>query len=339
MMLSVIIPVIVGFAVTLFITPWAKKFLERIGIVGRDVQKKEKPVMATSAGIPVSIGFITSILTYVFITTFITKAGTNLTILFASLTSILTIVLLLLLDDINIQPLQKTSKGEMDTRIGLKQWQKVLISFLGAVPLMVLQAGHSTVAVPFLGIINLGYLYPLLIIPLTIVFTSNASNMLAGMNGLSAGLGLVLLSFTGIYSLLYGGVEGAILSLGMAGCLVAFLKFNAYPAKFLPGDTLTYMIGVVFGTSLIVGNIEKFGLIAYALWFVEFFLKARKKFKASSLGILQKDGTLRPKYKKIYSLTQIGMKIVKKEKYIAPFFMTIETIICIAAFVIARATA
>ena len=169
-----------------------------------------------------------------------------------------------------------------------------------------------------------------------LVFTSNATNLLAGMNGLEAGLGLILLTATGVYSLLYGTIEAAIVSLTMASCLFAFLFYNSYPAKFLPGDTLTYMIGVVFGTSIVIGNIEKFALIVFIPWFVEFLLKARKKFKASSLGVLQPDGTLKPKYKKIYSLTQIGMKLLKREKYIAPFFMLIETCLSILAFILTR---
>ncbi len=332
---SIILICIVGFAITAIITPKVKRFLENIGIVGIDVQKKNRPKIATSGGIPVSIGFLSALMCYIFITTYITHAKVNITLLFASLTSILIVVLLMLLDDINILSERKTDKGELDIRIGLKQWQKVLITLLASIPLVVIKSGYSIMSTPF-GEINLGIIYPLIIVPLTVIFTSNATNMLAGMNGLEAGIGFVLLFSTGIYSLLFGNVEGGIIAITMSSCLLGFLIYNKYPAKFLPGDTLTYMIGVVFGASIIIGNIEKFGAIVFIPWFIEFFLKARKRFKASSLGILQKDGTLKPKYKKIYSLTHIGMKLVKKEKYIAPLFMCIEACITIIAFVVAR---
>ncbi len=337
-MMSLILTLIVGFIATFIATFYLKGFLEKIGIVGIDVQKKDKPKIATSAGIPVVIGFLSALMFYIFTATFISNASTNITVLFASLTSILIIVVLLLLDDINIHPARKTSKGEVDTRIGLSQWQKVLIGFFASVPLVVLQAGHSTITIPFLGPVNIGLIYPIIIIPLIITFTSNASNMLAGMNGLSTGMGLVLLTSTGLYSLFYGSIEGAIIALSMASCLAAFLWFNSYPASFLPGDTLTYMIGGVFGVSIITGNIEKFALIAYLPWFIEFLLKARKGFKASSLGVLQKDGTLKPKYDRVYSLTQLGMKLVKKEEYITPLFMFAESLLCIIAFIISRVT-
>jgi len=335
---SIILTLVMGFGVTAFVTPYLKKFLEAIGLVAMDVQKKGRPKMASSGGIPVVIGLLSAIMTYVFITTFITKANTNLTLLFASITSVLIVTILTLLDDINIRTERKTSKGEKDTRIGLKQWQKVLISILASIPLMALQAGHSQITIPFFGAINLGLLYPLIMIPLIIIFSSNATNMLAGMNGLEAGLGLILLTGTGLYSLFYGTIEGAIIALSTATCLGAFLIYNKYPARFLPGDTLPYLIGITFGASIIIGNIEKFAAIAFIPWFIEFFLKARRKFKASSLGLLQKDGTLKPKYKSIYSLTHVGMRVVKKEEYITPFLMFIESLFCIAAFIIARIT-
>jgi len=86
---SLWLTLVVGFITTLTITPHLKSFLEKIGLVATDMQKKNKPKMAASAGIPLSIGFLVAIMGYVFITTFITKAQTNLTLLFASTTTVL----------------------------------------------------------------------------------------------------------------------------------------------------------------------------------------------------------------------------------------------------------
>ncbi len=322
---------------TLFMTNFAKKKFELIGLVAMDVQKKNKPKMATSGGIPVVIGFMLGVSIYIAYTTFISGAPTNLTLIYAGVTTILLMTLLTgLFDDIIILPEQKTHKGELDTRIGLRQGEKLLLSALAVFPLMVVNAGTSTVSIPFLGEVNFGLLYPLLIVPLIIIFCSNATNMLAGMNGLEAGIGAVLLGSTGAYALLYGNVEGAIIALIMAGALLGFLYYNKHPAKYLPGDSLTYLIGSTFAASIIIGNIEKFAAIAFIPWFVEFALKAKMKFQASSLGILQPDGTLKPKYKKTYSWTHIAMRLVKKEKYITLFMIIIVSIFCMLAFVISR---
>lgn len=324
---------------TLLVTPYIKSKFESIGLVAMDVQKKERPRMATSGGVPLLLGFLIGILTYVAYTTFISGAQTNLTLVFAGLTTTLLMTLLVgLFDDMIIQPEGKTHKGEKDTRIGLRQKDKLLLSIIGIVPLMVVNAGNSSVTLPFMGQVNFSLFYPLIIVPLIILFSSNATNMLAGMNGLETGLGIVLLGSSGVYALLYGNIEGALIALAATGTLIGFLYYNKYPARFLPGDSLTYFIGVSFAASIIIGNIEKFALIAFIPWFIEFVLKARKKFQASSLGILQPDGTLKPKYDKTYSLTHVAMRFVKKEKRITQLLVAMEVIICIIAFIIARVT-
>ncbi len=335
---SLIISLIISFITTILITPYFKRFLEGIGIIAMDVQKKKKPLMATSGGLPVGFSFLFGLFSYIFITTFITKASINLSLLLASSTSILIVTLLGLLDDINIRKPTMNDKGEVDLRVGLKQWQKAIIPLFAAIPLMAIQAGNSIISIPFINQVNFGLIYPLIIIPLIIGFTSNATNMLAGMNGLESGLGFVLLSFTGVYSILYGTIEGGVISLILAASLLAFLKYNWFPAKFLPGDSLTYLIGIVFGSSIIIGNIEKFGVIAFTPWFIEFLLKARKKFKASSLGVLQRDGSLKTKYNKTYSLTHIAMRLVKREDKVTKLLISVELFFCIIAFIIARIT-
>lgn len=339
MMESLIVTIVISFLTTLIATPKVKRFLEGAGIIAIDMQKKEKPKMATSGGVPIMVGLLGGLFSYIFITTFITRAGTNITLLFASIISVIIITVLGFLDDINIQTLRNSKSKEKDIRVGLKQWQKALIPLIAATPLMIISAGTSMVSIPLIGNINLGVIYPIIVIPLIIGFTSNAFNMLAGMNGLESGLGMILLTSTGLYSLFYGTIEGAIIALTLAGALLAFLKYNSYPAKYLPGDSLTYLIGSAFGASIIIGNIEKFALIAFIPWFIEYVLKARSKFKASSLGVLQKDGTIKPKYEnKTYSLTHIAMRIVKKEENVTPLLIAIETIFCLLAFFISRIT-
>jgi UDP-N-acetylglucosamine--dolichyl-phosphate N-acetylglucosaminephosphotransferase len=327
----------IALIISLIATPYIKKKFEAIGLMAMDVQKKKRPKMATSGGIPVVLGFLSGVFIYIAYTTFISGAPTNLTVIFAGITMMLLMSLLTgLFDDMIIQPEKKTHKGEKDTRIGLRQKDKLFLSIIGVIPLMVVNAGTSIINIPFFGEINFGLLYPLIIIPLIIIFCSNASNMLAGMNGIEAGMGAVLLCTTGIYSLLYGNVEGAIIALVMTGALIGFLYHNKYPAKYLPGDSLTYLIGSSFAASIILGNIEKFAVIAYIPWFIEFFLKARVKFQASSLGILQKDGSLKSKHEKIYSWTHIAMRIVKKEKYITLFMIFIVGAFSALAFIVSR---
>lgn len=332
---SIIFASLAAFLVTFIFTKKLIPFLRAIRLSAIDQQKKSKPLLATSAGIPLVIGFLAGLFIYIGFDTFIIKSATDITLLLASICSILIVLLIGLFDDLNIGKIQVTDKKEKDIRVGLKQWQKMLLPFFAAIPLMAVSAGHSSITIPFIGLTNISVFFPLIIVPLIIVFCSNAANMLAGMNGLEGSIGAINLFSLGIYCLITGSTEGALIALTMSAALLAFLFFNWSPAKILPGDTLTYLVGSTFASAVIIGNVEKFALILIIPWFIEFFLKLRKKFKVSSLGILQKDGTLKSKYNKIYSLTHVPMKLFHiKESQITLFLIGLQLCFVALAFII-----
>ena len=72
------------------------------------------------------------------------------------------------------------------------------------------------------------------------------------------------------------------------------------------------------------------------VWIIEFFLKARKRFHASSWGIIHKNGTLSSPYgNKVYSLTHIFLRKGKyKEWQIALMLTLIEVVISAVGLVI-----
>lgn len=295
--------------VTLAVMPKAIMFLKNAGITGIDIQKKERPVLAEMGGLPVLVGFLAGSLLYVAFITFLTKSGDifKIQILGAVLT-IMIITLIGMLDDLStLLGRNNKDKDKSFKRDGFKQKHKFLMPVAAAVPLMVLNSGVSSTTIPFIGPVDVGLLYPLFFVPLGIMGASNATNMLAGMNGLEAGLGVVLLSFIGIYAYFNNVYSAAAVSLIFVATLIAFLKYNWYPAKIMPGDSLSYTIGAVAAVAAIMGNIEKFAVILFTPWFIELILKARTRFKAENFGELQADGTLKCKYEKNYSLTHVVM--------------------------------
>jgi len=304
---------IVSAAVTFLITPYFIRFLRGAGIVGFDLQKKNKPKLATSGGICVAFGVLAGLLTYIGFQTFHPfSPGLKewLFPLLAVTSSILIVMFVGFLDDLNVKlNAEKTIEGR-DIRIGLPQWLKPLLTLPAAIPLMAINAGKSTMAIPFIGRIDFGILYPLLLIPLGIVGASNAVNMLAGFNGLEAGMGIVYCLGLGISALLSNSTEGAVVFLVTSSALVGLIWHSWYPAKILPGDSLTYLLGSIVASGVIVGNMERNGLIVMLPFIIEFFLKLRVKFKASCLGKLREDGKLDPPYgKSIYSWTHLIMNL------------------------------
>ncbi len=119
-------------------------------------------------------------------------------------------------------------------RTGIRQSKKVLLTFLIPVPLMVINAGQSVMAFPFLGTIDIGLLYPLLIIPIGMIGAPNAFNILAGYNGLEAGMGIVILSTLGLIAYSTGNTVAAVIAVTTISALLALLYFNKYPAKVFP---------------------------------------------------------------------------------------------------------
>lgn len=332
-MLTMIFAVLVSFFMVFFLAPSMKKFLESARIIGVDHQKREKPGMATSAGVLVTAGALIGGFFFIGVHTFLTHTTINLTYLLAAYCSIFIITFIGFLDDINVSKRPRRSKGIEDFRVGLKQWQKPLLTLPAAIPLMAVMAGTSTMTVPFFGIVDFGLIYPLVMIPVAVVGVSNATNMLAGMNGLETGLGSVVMFFLGMYTFSLGRLEASVLAFTMCFSLLAFLRWNWFPAKFLPGDSLTYLIGASFASVIIIGNIEKFGIMIFTPWLIEAVLKLRSRFKARSLGDIQKDGTLKAPYKKVYSLTHAVMKIrPMKEWKISAILISTEILICVVSF-------
>ncbi len=312
--ISIMLAVMVSFAAALFITPKFIRFLEAAGISGKDIQKRKKPTIAEMGGPAVLTGFLAGIFFFIWAKVFLYGEVQNLVELFAGITTILIITIIGMFDDLS----SLTRKGKTDNfgnlkRIGLKQWQKPLLTLPAAIPLMAIMAGDTSLTAPLLGTINIGNFYPLLIVPIAIVGASNAVNMLAGMNGLEAGLGAVLLGTLGLYGYLHGSTAAAMIAFTFAAALIGFFWFNKYPAKIMPGDSMTYAIGAAVAVVAIVGRMEKFALYVFALWFIELALKLRSKIEtgktAESFGVLQPDGTLKAPYPKTYSLTHAVMKM------------------------------
>jgi len=312
--------VVISFLTTFILTPRIIEFLRVAQIIAVDLQKKDQPRLPASGGVCVGAGILTGILFYVGFKTFsyaVPFLGSQISSiqLLAVISSILIVTLSGLLDDLNVRARTVQTKDGMNVKIGFPQWVKPLLTLPAAVPLMVIAAGTTYMALPFVGRVNFGILYPLLIIPIGFVGASNVVNMLGGFNGLEAGMGAVYTFSLGVFALMTGGTQGvqaAVLLLTACAALLAFLRYNWYPAKILPGDSLTYLLGSLVAAGVIIGNMERAGLIVMFPFIIEFVLKARSKFKATCIGKLRADGKLDPPYgRKIYSWTHVLMNLDK----------------------------
>lgn len=334
-MLFLAIAVAAGFLTTFFLTPQAIQFLRSSGIVGIDQQKADRPTLPTSGGIAVIFGFLVSLSTYIGMTTFVPGAAPiDMTLVLAALSATLVIGLIGLIDDIHVKQEAVEAKQEEQVRIGLAQKYKYGAPVIAALPLMAVKAGTSTMTIPLVGAVAFGVLYPLVLVPVAITCVVNATNMLAGQNGLETSLGAIALAGLGTFAYLNGAVEGALIAYGMALPLLAFLYYNRCPARILPGDSLTYATGAAYISATIIANMELFAVVVFLPWIAEAFLKLRSKFQASSLGELQADGTLAPKHDRIYSLTHILMRFDLTERQLVMVAAGGELLLVVAALIL-----
>ena len=321
--------ILISFVATFFATPYFRRFLYVAGIVGLDLHKKDKPKLASSGGICVAFGVLAGLLSYIGLRTFLSGSAGDLEPLLAVTSSVLIVMFVGLLDDLNVKSRRVKTKEGYDIRVGFPQWLKPLLTLPAAVPLMAISAGVTHMSIPFVGRIEFGILYPLVLVPLGMVGASNAVNMLAGFNGLEAGMGVIYFLGLGIFGLIHESI-GSVIFLITLAALVGFIKFNWYPAKILPGDSLTYLLGSMVAAGVIVGNMEKSGILVMLPFIVEFFLKLRSKFRASCLGKLKEDERLDPPYgRKVYSWTHILMNLKPlTEKRVTTLLILIQ--ICFA---------
>ncbi len=311
--------IIVGFLVTIILLPRFIIYLKGINLVVKDMNKENTPLVPISGGIVVFFGFFLSIMLFIFIETFIYKDLSQLTGLLAATLSILTITLIGFVDDILI-------KDDKERSVGLKQWQKPLLVLPAAIPLMAINVGDTVMHIPLIGNVDFGIIYPLIIIPIAVIGAGNMVNMLAGFNGLEAGMGLIYTFMLGLFAYVNNIPYVPIIAFSAFGALLAFFLFNKYPARILPGDSLTYMLGAILAVIAILGDIEKKALIISIPFFIEFLLKLRGKFKPQTYGYYYK-GKIKSHYNKIYSIPHLFTITGKfTEKQITYFMMLISLI-------------
>jgi UDP-N-acetylglucosamine--dolichyl-phosphate N-acetylglucosaminephosphotransferase len=329
MLKSILLVSGVSFIVTIFVLPWLIKYLKSIELVVLDQNKESKPLIPISGGIAVATAIIASMMVLIFAKTLLEiPAGPEAIIDFLAIsTSLLIVVSIGLIDDLLIRKSKESS-------MGLRQWQKPLLTVLAAIPLIAIKAGDIVMTFPFIGTINLSWVYPLILVPIGFIGATNMVNMLAGFNGLEAGMGLIYTGMLGAYAVYNNSYIAAVLAFATFASLLVFFWFNKYPAKIFPGDSLTYLLGGVIACIAIVGNLEKAALIASIPFFIEFVLKARGKFKKQSYGYY-KDGKVKSLYDKIYSLPHIWTRTGKyTEKQITYFLIIAELVFASLIWVI-----
>lgn len=279
---------IASLASTLIVTPVFIRRLREAGMTGRDIHKSYETQIPEMGGLAIIFGFSVGIFIAI---PFITG---DLVSLFAAFLTILLTGFMGICDDL----------------FGIRQKYKAWLPVFAAIPLIAVQAGEHFMIVPFVGLVDFGIIYPLLFIPVGITVLANASNMLAGYNGMEAGLGFITCSFIGIAGLIAGRPLVYTIMFAMAAACLGFLWFNRYPSRIFPGDVGTFLIGATIASAVVVGNMEFVGVVASMPYIIN--------------GIITSIDVARKKPIEKFSKVQDGIIVPPSRSYVSTLYFELE---------------
>lgn len=181
--------------------------------------------------------------------------------------------------------------------LGLRAYQKMIL-LLGVSGWFAYYAAKNpdigtSIIIPFAHrTVNLGWFYiPFIIIYFTAV--TNSVNLTDGLDGLATSITLLVMTFFALVSFAMGHYTLAIFCAVVAGALLGFLRYNAFPAGVFMGDTGSLALGgAVAAVALIlklpllviiVGGIYVLEALSVILQVASFKLTGKRIFKMSPI--------------------------------------------------------
>ena len=280
---KIVIGLVLSFIITIILGPIIIPMLTKLKF-GQNIRKEGPQSHLKKAGTPTIGGLIFIISTLIVILVMRFKPTDEAMI---GLYSLIAFGFIGFLDDI-LKILKKDNEG-------LKAWQKMLLLIIFSTAIAVY--GYVNLGTglrfPFINtILPLGILY----IPFVIIYyagATNAVNLTDGLDGLASTVSILVLTFFAVVSFTMGHKSLAIFSIVLAGGLLGFLKFNAYPAKVFMGDTGSLAIGGAIATIalilelplilFIVGGVYVFETISVILQVSSYKLRGKRLFRMAPI--------------------------------------------------------
>lgn len=181
----------------------------------------------------------------------------------------------------------------------------------------------TSINIPFLnGQINFGLFY----IPFVMFYfagVTNAVNLTDGLDGLATSVTVLVTTFLGIISYNLGHISLAIFCVALAGALLAFLRFNAFPARVFMGDTGSLALG---GAVAMVALILKIPLILVLIGII---------YVIETLSVILQVASFKLTGKRIFKMAPIHHHFEQlgwSETKIVSVFSIITVVFCFIAF-------
>lgn len=143
--------------------------------------------------------------------------------------------------------------------LGLRARERLALQVLLAAAVAVYVARRpdlgTALAIPGIGLLQLGWLYAGVVVVYIVGFT-NAVNLTDGLDGLAAGTVALASGAYAVIAVRVGRPEVAVLAASVAGACAGFAWFNAHPAAVFMGDVGSNALGGVLAAIAIVTKTE-----------------------------------------------------------------------------------
>lgn len=158
--------------------------------------------------------------------------------------------------------------------LGLTAIQKLVLQFAVValyLAVMRLLGDNTDIAVPFVGMVDLGWFY-YIIMALVIVGITNAVNLTDGIDGLDGSITF----FVALFMMMIANVMGVfdsnvLLAAAVAGGCLGFLVWNFHPAKVFMGDTGSLFLGGIVCAMAFAMDMQLIMLLVGLMYLVEMF--------------------------------------------------------------------
>jgi len=237
---QVFIVVILGFSACFLSLPPIMGFMRRKGIAGRDVHKKDHPIVPEMGGTAMLLGLAVSTIAGIFL---LPEQAEHMISFFS--TALIAGVI-----------------GAIDDLRPLNAKVKPFLTAFACIPILVLGTYTPNIVFPLIGGTRLTIVYPFLI-PIVMAVTSNAVNMMDPFNGVMSGTSTIIALTLLISAIITRNADAILLCGVLLGVLLPFFYFNRYPSRVFSGDVGSLSVGAALGAIAIIGRLEVVAVVVF----------------------------------------------------------------------------
>ena len=218
-----------------------------------------------------------------------------------------------------IKVVKKRNKGFSASQ---KFSAQIIVSLLYAA-FLYFSFGQTSTKIPFTDIsLDLGIFY-IPFVMLVLLATTNSANLTDGLDGLAASVGSIISLFFALATAVICSEASAVAG-ALAGGLLGFLIYNAYPAKVFMGDTGSLFIGGIISAVAISTGMELFIIISAFVFLFE------------ALSVIIQVGVYKKTKKRVFKMAPVHHHFEMcgwKETKVVAVFSIITLVLCILCYI------